>query len=143
MMDNGWMLMRVGFSLAVRITSFCCLCLVGSAAARAEISNTGVTSLAFEQSVLDALGIAVQARSTATPYEPGQIGFAIEPDSDLAFDAPGGDFEGFSGGALRHSGELILHFGGAAHVLSDFELRVARWLSASWRWDPAPGFSSS
>jgi hypothetical protein len=85
----------------------------------------GVTSIGFEQTVLDDLGIEVEIESTSPPVISGQLGFAQQAGSNLAFAAPGGDFEGFSHGVLRHHGGLTLHIGGVALDLRDFELRVA------------------
>ncbi len=98
---------------------------LGMAAPDAAASGLGVTSIGFEQSVLDDLGIGVAYQATAIPLQPGQMGFAVAASSDLSFAAPGGDFEGFSGGVLRHRGELTLFIAGRAYALSDFELRVA------------------
>lgn len=97
------------------------LCLAAFTHARAA----GVTSIEFRASVLDGLGMVVEASATAAPQLPGQLGYAVDDPATLRFVAPGGDFEGFAGGELRHSGELILRTDDRAFVLSDFVLRVA------------------
>jgi len=93
--------------------------------AAADATAAGVTSLAFEESVLRDLGLSVQSAGSAPAHSAEHAGFAIRDDSTLAFAAPGGDFEGFDGGALRHRGGLILELPDRSVDLSDFELRVS------------------
>ena len=88
-------------------------------------AGAGVTSIEFAPAVLANLGMEVDASATAPPQLPGQIGFAADDPATLLFVAPGGDFEGFSGGELQHRGRLLLRVGGQVLVLSDFVLRVA------------------
>jgi hypothetical protein len=88
-------------------------------------ASPAVTSLAFEQSVLDNLNAAVETVGTAAPQLAGQTGFAAVNAATLSFATPGGDFEGFSAGELQHTGELHLRVGEREFVLSNFVLRVA------------------
>jgi MYXO-CTERM domain-containing protein len=88
-------------------------------------SSHAVTSIAFEQSVLDNLNAAVEAAGTASPQLDGQTGFAAVNAATLSFVTPGGDFEGFTAGELQHTGELLLRVGERELVLSNFVLRVA------------------
>jgi hypothetical protein len=97
------------------------LALLGPGAAAA--GNAAVTSIAFEHAVLGDLGIGVDAAPSAASQL--DEGIAFSGSSDLAFDAPGGDFEGFSGGTVAHNGALTLTVAGRAHSLDSFELRVA------------------
>ena len=91
--------------------------------ATAASGPAAVTSIAFERAVLEDLGIEVHAVPSAASEIDEGMGFA--GTSALTFDAPGGDFEGFSGGTLTHTGELTLTIAGHDHSLSSFELRVA------------------
>lgn len=93
-----------------------CLSAVMGTAGDARASDAGATSIRFEASVLADLGIEVLAHAPA---------FDVAADSDLAFALEDGDFEGFSGGALRHTGALVLRVGGSELVLTGFELRPA------------------
>ncbi len=89
------------------------------------IAPRAVTSIAFEQSVLDNLGIEVRASGTADAHSPVHTGFAIPHPEKLVFAAPGGDFEGFAGGEAQHNGTLVLRVEERTLELSGFVLRVA------------------
>ena len=85
------------------------LFLVTTPAAAQSRAPVAVTSIEFEQSVLDTLGAVVELAGTAPAQLTGQVGFAATSPETLLFVAPGGDFEGFAGGELRHSGTLVEH----------------------------------
>jgi hypothetical protein len=99
--------------------------------------NSGETSIRFDLDILSDLGIGIVAvEQTAPPMRSGGLGFRVEASSEIAFEAPGGDFEGFENIELRHAGgfalvvsEQTLEFDGvrltAAASPSDFALRDA------------------
>ena len=78
----------------------------------AELSS-GETSLRFDTDILSNLGIRLVAvEQTATSRHSGGLGFRVEASSQVAFDAPGGDFEGFESIGLRHVGGFALAVSG-------------------------------
>ena len=75
--------------------------------------RSGETSLQFDVDILSDLGIALVAvEQTATPLRSGGLGFRVEASSQVDFDAPGGDFEGFANIALHHAGGFALAVSG-------------------------------
>ena len=87
----------------------------------------GETTLSFEPSILADLGIGLEAVSTsAAPARAGGLGFAVSvPESQLSFQASGGDFEGFSSADVRHTGGLSLALPGQQLVLDGVRLASA------------------
>jgi hypothetical protein len=72
--------------------------------ASAELSS-GETSIRFDLDILSDLGIGIVAvEQSALAIRSGGLGFRVENSSQIAFDAPGGDFEGFESLALHHAG---------------------------------------
>jgi hypothetical protein len=117
--------MHTEFRVRTIAVLFALLVSIWLAAFKAQATAMGVTSIDFEATVLQDLGIRISYEATIDPLLAGQAGFETAPSTDLSFDAPGGDFEGFSHGVLRHRGGLTVQFSGSTFILSNFELRVA------------------
>ena len=88
------------------------LLIVATSSVSADLGS-GETSLRFDANILSDLGIRLVAvEQTATSRLSGGLGFRVEASSPVAFDAPGGDFEGFESIGLRHAGGFALAVSG-------------------------------
>jgi hypothetical protein len=75
--------------------------------------SSGETSIRFDVDILTDLEIAIVAvEQTAPPMHSGGLTFRVDVSSQIAFDAPGGDFEGFESIELRHTGGFALAISG-------------------------------
>lgn len=87
-------------------------------------ASGGQTSLTFDPDLMENLRLRVTgSEAPASAESPAAHALGIDSASALDFRAPGGAFDGFAGGALRHSGRLELHYPGGRIDLSDFTLR--------------------
>jgi len=103
-----------------------CLVALALAAPAAELEVEGESHLRFDADVLANLGLELaQPRPSAPALREGGLGFRVAKGSSLAFEAPGGDFEGFDALALRHAGGFALRAGGRRFSLDGVRTRAA------------------
>ena len=101
--------------------------LLGALPAAGQELVGGETQLAFEATILADLGIRLEGvLSTAPSTRPGGLAFAVSvPESEVAFGAPGGDFEGFAAASIRHAGGFTLAIHGQRVALDGVRLALS------------------